>query len=430
MDDTKKLIEKYKRELMELNRRIAKPAPVPVVDDAPAAEDKPAQNTKPKSAQPAPEAPAENGRKPKIIGYVSEESGEFPAVYDRFLAEIIETDESISPVDIDEHPAESEAPNTEPNTPSRDPDASCKDTEAPSAQPAQSEQSVQPEQSVQSVQSEQSEQSEQIEQPSQSETNDVIDASDVLFTTPKYSDIPSTQQVREEITEQSDPAENLPAKDASGVTDNSNPGLRPSFAPTGNVSAAKAETLADQPISGKDENEQLTGRSFEDESYPQNPAASPDSIMRQGSGAQPVNYPRHEYKTYEEFSEKNTGSGTILFRVYTAQEALPVEGAKCVISKCFGDEVRELYTLITDNSGQTRAESLPAPSKELSQSYSNSIQPFALYDATVSKQDFAVVELKDIPVFDGVQSIQRVAMVPVPPNIKVTEEITEVENAR
>lgn len=404
MDDTKKLIEKYKRELMELSRRTAKPAPVPVVDGEPDGNAAPVSE---KPAEPAPAKPAESERKPRVIGYVSEESGEFPAVYDRFLAEIIENDESISPGDIDEQPVEPDAPGAEPEMSPED---------APPV-PADERQ-------------EQPETRERSEQPEQPDTDDVIDVSDVLFTPPKYADIPSTQQVREEITRQSEPSANEPSKDASSVTDNSTADTRPPFAPTGSVSEEKAETLADQPISGRDENEQLTGRSFEDESYPQNPAAAPDSHMRQGSGAQPVNYPPPEYKTYEEFAENNKGSGTILFRVYTAQEALPVEGARCVISKRIGGEAHELYSLVTDNSGQTRAESLPAPSKELSQSYSNSVQPFALYDATVSKPDFAVVELKDIPVFDGVQSIQRVAMVPVPPNIKVTEEITEVENAR
>lgn len=376
MDDTKKLIEKYKRELMELSRRSAKPAPVTVVEDE-------TVETAEVVSAPTETEKAESKREPKIIGYVSEESGEFPAVYDRFLAEIIDNDESIAPQDIDEKPVEADAP---PVTAA---------AEAP-----------------------------------QNDTDDVVDVSDVLFTPPKYADIPSTQQVREEITEQSNPDENYPTENVSGVTDNSSSGPPQPFAPAESVSAEKAETLADQPISGQDENEQLTGRSFEDESYPQNPEASPDSIMRQGSGAQPVNYPPPEYDTYEEFLESNTGRGTILFRVYTAQEALPIPGAKCVISKQFGGDVRELCALITDRSGQTRTETLPAPSKELSQSYSNSVQPFAVYDATVSKPDYADVELKNIPVFDGVQSIQRVSMIPATPGSGATEKITEVDNAR
>lgn len=377
MDDTKKLIEKYKRELMELSRRSPKPAPVPIADDEPAERER---------EKAAPEAPAAEERKPQIIGYVSEESGEFPAVYDRFLAEIVETDESLAPTDINEQPDEA-----------AEPPAQTADTGT-------------------------------AEQPRSGD--DVVDISDVLFTPPNYSDPPSTEQVRGDITKQSDPAENYPTESVSGAGDNSSAGLSPTFTTVDSVPADKAETLADQPISGRDENEQLTGRSFEDESYPQSPEPSPDSNMRQGSGAQPINYPPPEYESYDEFKKKNSGRGTMVFRVYTAHESLPISGAECVISKRFGAEAQVLCTLTTDSSGQTRTEALPAPSKELSQSFSNNVQPFALYDATVSKPDYADVELKDIPVFDGVQSIQRVSMIPVPPNVNMTEEITEVDNAR
>ena len=373
MEDTKKLIEKYKRELMELSRRSAKPVPsgmsvaaVPVVDD--------------EAGETATETTTE--RKPQVIGYVNEESGEFPAVYDRFLAEIIDKDESVQPEDIvedEEGCAESETPVKAPEAPTED---------------------------------------------------DIVETSDVRFTPPKYTEIPSTEQVREDITDQSDPADNSPEENVSGVTDNSSTAPRPDLADVQSVSEEKAETLNDQPISGTNEGEHLTGRSFEDESYPQNPENTPDSIMRQGSGAEPTKYPEPVYDDYDDFVKRNIGRGTMLFRVYTAQEALPIMGARCVISKKIGGEMRELCVLITDSSGQTRAETLPAPSKELSQSYENSVQPFALYDATVTKKDYADVILRDIPVFDGVQSIQRVAMVPDASENGTTEEITEVENAR
>lgn len=397
MEDTKKLIEKYKRELMELSRRSARPAPVksrveeppvPVVDDEPeetAPVSKPAAETTTKE----PETSVAE-KKPTVIGYVNEESGEFPAVYDRFLAEIVDKDESLHPCDIVEEVEETqEIAEPVPEPPAQ---AAEKDT-----------------------------------------ADEVVGLSDVLFSLPKHTKIPSTQQVREDITEQSVPSNNYPEENVSGVTDNSATAPRPDLADVQSVSEEKAETLADQPISGTQEGEQLTGRSFEDESYPQNPDNPPDSIMRQGSGAEPINYPEPVYDDYDDFVRRNIGRGTILFRVYTAQEALPIMGARCVISKKIGGEMRELCALITDSSGQTRAETLPAPSRELSQSYENNVQPFALYDATVTKKDYADVIMRDIPVFDGVQSIQRVAMVPVAPEGgegKVTEEITEVDNAR
>ncbi len=91
---------------------------------------------------------------------MNEESGEFPAVYDRFLAEIIESDESVQPEDIVENVEESVETETLVDAPEED---------------------------------------------------DIIEASDVLFTPPRYTETPSTEQIREEITEQSDPSENYPA---------------------------------------------------------------------------------------------------------------------------------------------------------------------------------------------------------------------------
>ena len=38
--------------------------------------------------------------------------------------------------------------------------------------------------------------------------------------------------------------------------------------------------------------------------------------------------------------------------------------------------------------------------------------PYALYDATVKAEGYSTVELSSIPIFDGVTSIQRVAMIP------------------
>ena len=69
MEETKKLIEKYKRELMELSRT----APQPVREEK-TTENKP---TKP----------------PQVIGYVSEESGEFPSVFDKFITDAIENND-------------------------------------------------------------------------------------------------------------------------------------------------------------------------------------------------------------------------------------------------------------------------------------------------------------------------------------------------
>lgn len=153
-----------------------------------------------------------------------------------------------------------------------------------------------------------------------------------------------------------------------------------------------------------------------------------DEELARGSRGTPIEYPEPEYESYEQFTERNIGRGTITFRVYTAREALPIKGARCVLSKQIAGSRHEIIEMLTDESGQTPPQTLPAPSKELSQHVENNIQPFALYDATVKMDGYANVILKDIPVFDGVQSIQRVAMVPDADDGE-SEIITEVPNA-
>lgn len=238
MDDTKSLIEKYKRELMELGKSAPKAA----------------------APEPAPQ------KKPAVIGYVTEESGEFPAVFDRIIAQAVENNE---------------------------------------------------------------------------------------------------------VEDKRDSPEGYPDIDAP------------------------EDEIAFSPGRG---NEGETTR--------------PEDDQDQGTGETISNFPVSSFSTYEQFEAENTGGGTLVFMVFTAREALPVEGAAVTVSTRINGESREMFSCVTNQSGETEARTLPAPSKSLSQEYDNEVQPFSLYDATIAKEGFTKVILRDIPVFDGVQSIQRVAMIP------------------
>lgn len=285
MDDTKKLIEKYKRELMELSKSAAKPA----------------KPTKPTQAAPAAEAPA--AKSPKVIGYVSEESGEFPAVFDRIIAEAVEKNE----VEIGRR-------------------------DSPEG----------------------------------------------------YPDIDSA------------PAEDKVAFSAGREPRESEIDVRES---------ENAVVQKDPESMGR-----------------------PEDNMNQGTGETISTFPVSTYSTYEEFEAANTGGGSLVFMVFTAREALPVKGAAITVTTRIDGEPHEMFKAVTNQSGETEAMTLPAPSKELSQDFDNEIQPFSLYDATVSRDGFTKVILRDIPVFDGVRSIQRVAMIPEDREIG-SDENSEVQNA-
>ncbi len=144
-----------------------------------------------------------------------------------------------------------------------------------------------------------------------------------------------------------------------------------------------------------------------------------------GSQNKPIDYPQPDYDSYDDFKAANTGVATLMFRISAAQDSLPIENAKCAITKTFNGIIHEIDVLYTDESGKTEKRSLPAPSRSLSQEYDNTVQPFALYDATVTRKGFADVVLTDIPVFDGVLSVQRVSLLPAAYDGDV-EIITEV----
>lgn len=198
------------------------------------------------------------------------------------------------------------------------------------------------------------------------------------------------------------------------------------------VSAPLPEIINEVPSGGPDDRTEEYEPPYEDPLMAQNVpgAASVAEEQERGSQSAPRVFPEPRYSSYEDFRSKNTGRGTIIFRVTTAREALPVENAKCVITKRFGGIVTEIDTLISNESGQTPPRILPAPPKALSLQYDNLIQPFSLYDATVSREGYVDVVLTDIPVFDGVQSVQSVSMLPVAAERRF-ENISEVNpNAR
>ena len=370
MDDMKKLIERYKKELMDMSR-----------------------------SRPAPEPPAPKKRTPQVIGYVDE-----GAQIDEIFSRLAENPPQSAPEE--QEPAE-QVPEQNEKMPEEAVEENKASDEREIAVPEMNE----------------------PENPSAIAdgypTRQADETDEEVTDSPRFTEIPSFEQTREDITNESVPENNEPAPNASGVTDNSPTTPRADFAAGGTVSEERAEGLNRQPISGTEYGEQLTGRSFPDERTPEN---SREDIVREGSQTEPGNFPEPVYDSLEEFERKNTGRGTMSFRVYTAREALPVISAKVIITKEIGGETHTFSTLTTDMSGQTAPITLPAPEKKLSLDSGNKIQPFALYDAVVSKTGYATIRYSGIPVFDGVNSVQRAAMVPT--EEKMTEIITEVsENA-
>lgn len=115
--------------------------------------------------------------------------------------------------------------------------------------------------------------------------------------------------------------------------------------------------------------------------------------------------------SYEEFLEKNPKTGTLRVQASIAQRAYPVPDAQVVVDKEFLEGNRVFATGVTDANGILDGIVLPTPDKSLSDSPTGK-PPYALYDIHVTHPKFREEVYKQVPVFDGIKSIQPVRFLP------------------
>ena len=127
------------------------------------------------------------------------------------------------------------------------------------------------------------------------------------------------------------------------------------------------------------------------------------------------------------FLSENPGFGTLIFQVTGGQGVFPIPNAKVNIMKKLNDRLTLSVTLLTDENGRTAPISLPAPDRKLSQSPNNGIV-YAVYQAEVTADGYIPTEIRDLPVFDGITTIQPVNLTTdfgQPPN--AVDEIDDKE---
>lgn len=106
--------------------------------------------------------------------------------------------------------------------------------------------------------------------------------------------------------------------------------------------------------------------------------------------------------------------GRLLVSVTTALGALPVEGAQVLIfSKAESSESRNvLYSLRTDASGQTPRVLLRTVPESLSETPGAS-SPYTTYAVSVRKSGYYHAEENEVPIFEGVTSVQPMDLIPL-----------------
>ncbi len=126
-------------------------------------------------------------------------------------------------------------------------------------------------------------------------------------------------------------------------------------------------------------------------------------------------------KTFTETTEYN-GQGHLVVQVTLARGAIPVQGANVTVTQA-GDETAVMAELVTDQSGRTDRVPLPAPKAEYSQSPGGSIRPYSIYNIKVEFPGYYIEDAINVPVFDKVDSIQPIALLPLSEGSAPREEI-------
>ena len=116
-----------------------------------------------------------------------------------------------------------------------------------------------------------------------------------------------------------------------------------------------------------------------------------------------------------------TGQGKLVFQITTAGGAIPLEGAEVTLRQSRGptDAVGDvLSVLYSGRDGKTETLTLPAPARgfSLEPARDGAPVPYALYNADVRLDGFYTQSYIRIPVFDGITSIQRASLIPLPEN--------------
>lgn len=104
--------------------------------------------------------------------------------------------------------------------------------------------------------------------------------------------------------------------------------------------------------------------------------------------------------------------GTLTVQTFTAGGALPISNVNVHIYGVSEENSEISYSVITDRSGMTEKISLPAPSKKASLTPSSHEISYGLYNVDVSREDYYTKKFSNVAIFENVDTILPVNMVP------------------
>lgn len=136
-----------------------------------------------------------------------------------------------------------------------------------------------------------------------------------------------------------------------------------------------------------------------------------------GPGQDPLQPIPIELESYEGFLLQNPKKGELRIQATAGGRAVPIAGAEVTVSKTFTDGSQIFATAVTDASGIVDGIALPAPDKSQSQNPSGDA-PYSVYTVTVSHPGYRSEIYTQVPIFDGIKSIQPVRLIPARPDFQ------------
>ena len=126
-----------------------------------------------------------------------------------------------------------------------------------------------------------------------------------------------------------------------------------------------------------------------------------------------------EYPTGDSLGDS---TGYIQVYVRTGDSSSAVEGADVMVTAIADGQRLILASGVTDISGAAPRFSVPVPSSDLSQAPDPSSRPYSLYDISVTAEGYFNARSVDVPVFEGITSVQDFSMIPVPSMMSSRDE--------
>ena len=137
------------------------------------------------------------------------------------------------------------------------------------------------------------------------------------------------------------------------------------------------------------------------------PIPQPQPAPRPEPSPQPQPAPRPEPSPQPQ--PENTSFGWLKVITRTADNAYPIEGVSVLVRQERNGENHLLFSLTTDQSGETPRVQLPAPPVGNQQN-----QRFSTYQIQAFSPGYSRMESENVPIFPGITTLQPFAMIPLP----------------